>query len=84
MFTGMWSTSFYFGNFVGPTAAGFMVDEYGFRNTTMLFFAFYALFFLIDLVSLCWQMTRVEKKGKQNDTNGNSDTNGISSHLIMN
>ena len=29
--SGMWTASFHFGNFVGPTASGFMVEAWGFR-----------------------------------------------------
>ena len=31
----MWSTAFYFGNFIGPTVAGIVVEKYGFRATTI-------------------------------------------------
>ncbi len=31
---GMWTFSFYMGNFVGPTAAGFIVEAKGFRYAT--------------------------------------------------
>jgi hypothetical protein len=35
----MWSASFYLGNFLGPTVAGFLVEAYGFRQSTVVFFS---------------------------------------------
>ena len=32
--TGIWSASFYFGNFLGGTVSGVLVDSYGFPSTS--------------------------------------------------
>ena len=56
--SGMWSTSFYFGNFVGPTAAGFLVQDHGFRATTVLFFGLYVIFFFVDIGELIFNMRK--------------------------
>ncbi len=31
LISGLWTASFHLGNFVGPTASGFMVEAWGFR-----------------------------------------------------
>ena len=56
--SGMWTTSFYLGNFVGPTTAGFLVESLGFRVTTMAFFAIYLAMAVVDAVDL-WAKTRI-------------------------
>jgi len=43
MLIGMWTTSFYFGNFLGPSIAGVSVENFGFRWTSVIFSS---LFFL--------------------------------------
>ncbi len=43
-------SAFALGNFVGPTAAGFIVQLAGFPATTLLFFALYCVMFVVDLV----------------------------------
>ena len=35
---GIWTGSYYLGNLVGPTAAGYMIEYKGFRWTSLLFF----------------------------------------------
>ena len=48
----MWSTAFYFGNFLGPTVAGITVDLYGFRTTTVGFFALLCIILVVDFIEL--------------------------------
>ena len=50
----MWSTAFYFGNFLGPTVAGITVDIYGFRTTTVGFFALLCAILVVDLFELAY------------------------------
>merc|ERR1712136_676024 len=38
LMSGMWTSSFYLGNFVGPTLGGVLVDYYGFRTTCVVMF----------------------------------------------
>ena len=45
----MWSCTFYLGNFLGPTLAGLAVEKYGFRATTIGFFALDSGIILVDL-----------------------------------
>ena len=33
---GMWSSSYYLGNFLGPTVGGLLVDAYGFAWTAIV------------------------------------------------
>ena len=54
---GMWSTVFYCSNFLGPTIAGVLVENFGFRHTSSIFPVIYVLNLLIQsgeyLVSRC-------------------------------
>ena len=45
--SGLWSACYYFGNFIGPTIAGFIVTSYGYRIMTI----FYGITYIIALIS---------------------------------
>ena len=45
---GLWLSGFSFGNFVGPTIAGALVQAKGFRFTTVVFFILYLMMLWID------------------------------------
>ena len=47
--TGLWSTSFYLGNFLGPTISGVLVDYFGFPTTATVFAGLALLNVFIDL-----------------------------------
>ena len=51
--SGMWSSSFFLGNFLGPTLSGIFVDNYGFRATTLGFFGI----FIINIVVGCLELS---------------------------
>ena len=51
---GMWTSTFYLGNFVAPTIAGFIVENFGFKSTTLVFFGFYAFIILLDSCQLAY------------------------------
>ena len=55
----MWSASFYFGNFVGPTASGLFVDAWGFKFTTLLLFLVYIFSIVIDSLELSYNMKKL-------------------------
>ena len=57
----MWSTAFYFGNFLGPTVAGVTVDLYGFRATTVGFFALMCLILIADFFELSYTIKASKK-----------------------
>ena len=62
----MWSASFYIGNFIGPTVAGFLVDAYGFEWTTMVFFGVYVFISSVDIGELTfnvWKSKRSRHRG---------------------
>jgi MFS family permease len=61
--SGIWSASFYLGNFVGPTAAGFMVEAYGFRSTSVVFFALYCVMVLVDASELLFRVGAGRRHG---------------------
>ena len=52
----MWSASFYIGNFIGPTVAGFLVDAYGFEWTTIVFFGLYCFILIVDVCELTFNV----------------------------
>ena len=61
MSLGMWSASFYIGNFIGPTVAGFLVEAYGFEWTTIVFFGLYAFILVVDICELTynWRQSKL-------------------------
>ena len=58
MLSGCWSTSFYFGNFLGPTMAGFLVEHLGFRDAILVFQGLIALAVVVDLYEFCYGYER--------------------------
>lgn len=63
-FLGMWSFSFFFGNFLGPTLSGIAVDNYGFRSTSLFFFAVFCFMAVVDLLELGYTFNANKKKSK--------------------
>jgi hypothetical protein len=59
----MWSSSFFLGNFVGPTVSGILVDNYGFRWTTVVFFVIYCINIGVDTLELIYTV-RVRRKAE--------------------
>ena len=59
----MWSTAFYFGNFLGPTLAGISVEAYGFRTTTVAFFVLLCGILIVDFIELAYTVTSNKKNG---------------------
>ena len=51
---GMWSSSCYIGNFIGPTVSGFLVDAYGFAWTSVVLFGVYVIILMIDIGELSY------------------------------
>ena len=52
----MWSSSFFLGNFVGPTVAGFTVENYGFPATTDGFVISFILMLFINIFELIYNV----------------------------
>ena len=46
----MWTSSLYLVCFAGPTIAGYLVEWYDFRITTILFWASYLVLFVVDFI----------------------------------
>lgn len=65
LISGMWTTSFYFGNFLGPTLAGFLVDAYGFRMASVVFFSFFIFILLVDIAELAYNIKMKRHKGSE-------------------
>ena len=61
----MWSSSFYFGNFVGPTVAGILVESIGFQSTTLIFFSLYIFMIVADSLELTYYLKYVSVPKKQ-------------------
>ena len=67
--TGMWSSSFYFGNFLGPTLAGVLVESSGFRQATILYWALYLVFGVIDVCELTYNVkNKISAKSSEYET----------------
>ena len=61
-FPGLWAASFNLGNFVGPTASGFLVEALGFRSSTMIFFVLYIFMGMADAIELTCNMKNNKKE----------------------
>ncbi len=48
---------------MGPTASGFMVETWGFRSTTLVFLAVYALMTAVNAIDLFYKIGR--ERGRQ-------------------
>lgn len=56
LISGLWSTAFYLGNFIGPTLGGIFTDIYGYRTTTVGFFVLYCLALVVDFFELTYNV----------------------------
>lgn len=56
LMSGLWSGTLYLGGFLGPTVAGLMVDAFGFRTTTILYWALYLLAIVVDVGDLAYNV----------------------------
>ncbi len=67
MHTGLWNTSFFLGNFVGPTVSGFLVEAWGFRSATIIFLGMFVVMGFVDLCELWFQLKgkRAEQERKR-------------------
>ena len=52
--TGLWSSSYYLGAFLGPTIAGFLVDAHGFEWTTVIFAILYCVGIVFNAFELSY------------------------------
>jgi len=60
MISGMWTSSLYLGCFAGPTLAGFMVERFNFRTTTILFWACYVVILVADCLEVDYLFKNVD------------------------
>ena len=59
-YEGVWSTVFYFSNFIGPSIAGVLVQHFGFRNTSSFFPIIYVINLLINSIEFLMFRYRTE------------------------
>lgn len=52
---GAWTSSFFLGNFIGPSVAGFTVQHFGFAITTNGFVAAFVVMLLVNFIE--WKQT---------------------------
>ena len=83
----MWSASFYIGNFIGPTAAGFLVDAYGFEWTSFVFLSFNCFILSVDIFELSFNVRKSKKalsdeKMDKEDKSNNNKTNNDKQPLL--
>ena len=62
----MWTASFFLGNFMGPTVAGILVQHFGFRSSTLFFFAINCSVLLIDSAELFYSIRNSRNHPKSN------------------
>ena len=55
---GIWTSSFYLGNFVGPTLGGVLVDHYGFQTAGMVLFVAFSFNACMDIAQLIYDLLR--------------------------
>ena len=65
--SGTWTSSFYLGNFLGPTIAGLFVEKYGFRATTSGFVVLSRLMFFVNLAVLYYMIKVKPKKDREKE-----------------
>ncbi len=59
----MWTTSFYLGNFIGPTMAGLLVEGSGFAVTSSIFMGVYMLMIVLDTTDFFLQKKSRQREG---------------------
>ena len=64
----MWSSSFYLGNFLGPTIAGFTVEAWGFRMASVVPWSLLLLALLVDAAELGYNVKHGITKRSQEYT----------------
>ncbi len=62
LISGMWTASFFLGNFAGPTVAGFLTEHFGFRWASFLFFLINCFVLTVDMVELTLNMLNKNSK----------------------
>ena len=60
-----WSSSFFLGNFLGPTLAGFSVEYLGFRATTIGYVIAYAVVLFTDFLELTYTIKISKQEGDE-------------------
>ena len=70
----MWSASRYFGSFIGPTVAGFLVDAYGFVWTTIVFFWLFCVITIVDICHLTFIVWQSNLYGKMTNVTKNTQS----------
>jgi len=62
---GLWTASFNLGAFTGPTSAGFMVELWSFRTTTIFYCCIYVFMIIVDTAQLLHgHCTSSKRKGQ--------------------
>ena len=64
-FTGIWTSSFYLGNFVGPTFGGILVDYYGFRKSSVVVFGACCFSALVDIIDCLYINYFISEKSEE-------------------
>ena len=59
----MWTFMIFLGLFLGPTLAGFSVEKYGFRATTVTFFAINCGISILNMIQLISTSKDITNKG---------------------
>lgn len=85
LISGLWTSTFAFGAFVGPSVSGFLFDSVGFRASTLFVIGLHIIVALITMVFVCHlyktgkltkdpSLTQPLLKGSSHDVTQNPDT----------
>lgn len=55
--SGLWTSTFAFGAFIGPSISGLLYDSFGFRDSVIFIIALHIIVAFIILVTICTQRT---------------------------
>ena len=57
---GMWSSSFYLGNFLGATLAGILIEAWGFRYATVPYWIGLYITLIMNVLELAYNMKQAK------------------------
>lgn len=57
LISGLWTSTFAFGAFIGPSISGLLYDAFGFRDSVLFIISLHIIVAFIVLVTICTQRT---------------------------
>ena len=78
--SGIWTSTFALGNFIGPTLGGFLVDGMGFRQTTAVFQLIGGVMLILDLINVCCFNLKKKKHRRRGRRSGDMHLRRVKSN----